>query len=61
MAICKTCGNYYKFTAFNKSDQCEDCIGFVEDELESLNNAYEADILELTNPTGRTLPKPPAE
>ena len=49
------------FSAFIIADQCEDCIGFIEDELESLNNAYEADILELTNPTGRTLPKPPAE
>lgn len=59
--ICKTCGNYFKQSAFNKTDQCEDCIGFEEEELESFNNAYEADIFELTNPTGRTKPCPPAE
>lgn len=56
MAICKTCGSYYKQTAFNKTDQCEDCIGVLDEEIESLNNAYEADLIQITNPTGKTKP-----
>lgn len=56
MAICKTCAAYYKKNAFNNSDECDDCRDIISYEQESFNQAYEADLIQIKNPSGRTLP-----
>lgn len=55
MATCNTCSSYYKLSAFNQSLQCENCQEVLDtDEQDSYDRAYQADMIELTNPSGRT-------
>lgn len=56
MAICKTCGAYYKKSAFNNSEECELCKDVIDEDQASFEQAYEADLIQIKNPSGRTLP-----
>ena len=56
MAECKTCGAYYKLSAFNKTENCEDCSDVLDEELQEYKSAYEVDLIQITNPTGKTKP-----
>lgn len=53
MATCKTCGAYYKLTPYNQTQECDDCLDAIPGIFDSV---YEADVIQLTNPSGRTLP-----
>lgn len=56
--ICTCCGAYFKQNAFNQSKQCEGC----QDDFSELNDlcadesSYEADVVQLVNPSGKTRP-----
>lgn len=56
--ICTCCGAYFKQTAFNQSTECDGC----QDDFEEVSElcpdeaVYEADMIELKNPSGKTLP-----
>ena len=53
---CIICGSYFKASPFNRGPECDDCVDQIEYEIESFERAYEADVLEITNPTGKTKP-----
>ena len=56
MSTCKACRTYYRLSAHNNTANCDDCMSiFGEDDLD-IDPAFEADVIELVNPTGRTKP-----
>jgi hypothetical protein len=54
MATCKTCGAYFKQSSFNSTNECNDCVDTFGVDSYEFDPVYTADVLELTNPSGRT-------
>ena len=51
MAKCVICGNYFKHTPFNQTNECDDCIDIVLPEIDA---ETEVDLELMRNPTGKT-------
>jgi hypothetical protein len=56
MATCKACGAYFKQSPYNNTNECDDCLDTFEGDSQEFDSVYEADILEITNPSGKTRP-----
>jgi hypothetical protein len=50
MAKCITCGTYFKLSAYNQSNECNECVTYSALEEDDVS----VEIGLLTNPTGRT-------
>ena len=53
---CANCGAYYKLSAFNSTDICDDCLGEPEVLPWEVPQDFIAEVEMLRNPSGRTLP-----
>ncbi len=52
MALCRTCGGYYKLSPYNESTECNDCV----DQLGApiLDDEDSIEVEHLLNPAGKT-------
>lgn len=48
---CVICGNYFKQHAFNRTNECDDCVDFVLPEIDA---ETEVDLELMKNPSGKT-------
>ena len=51
MAKCVICGNYFKQHAFNRTNECDDCVDLVLPEIDA---ETEVDLELMKNPSGKT-------
>ena len=54
MTTCTVCGCYFKQSEYNEEEECYDCVDVLPPLYDS---AYESDVQELVNPTGKTQAK----
>jgi hypothetical protein len=55
MALCLTCGSYYKLSPYNDSNECDSCVDQLGAPMFDDEDSVEVD--HLLNPSGRTLAK----
>lgn len=48
---CVICGNYFKQTAFNQTNECDECVDIVLPEIDA---ETEVDVELMLNPSGKT-------
>jgi hypothetical protein len=52
MAVCATCGNYYRLTVYNETEVCDECLA-PEDIYEEIDDDMQVEIFNIKNPSGR--------
>ncbi len=52
MAICITCGAYYRLSPYNSSSECDSCYEISPSV--AYDDVYSADVEQIVNPTGKT-------
>ncbi|MCZ2397803.1 MAG: hypothetical protein LC100_14815 [Chitinophagales bacterium] len=56
MAQCVTCGNYYRRSPYNATNECDSCVDQVIGTFSDFDDEDRLEVETLLNPTGRKLP-----